>query len=936
MFFIKMDKDNSSQNNSRSLSRKRFANKTLRILNLNQNNLKKNSILNISDRTSKEQDKLNKKCSFTRLITSSVLTKKPYLISRKPKINIKNNNCNPYSLLSISNEYINSHRTITKQYKSSSTINTKDTNLSNCKNIKMKFHQYKSSNNILTNTCENANNNINKNNYLITTNNNNNSSLNFLYSINLKSYQRTKFKKRDNNNNYYFFVNNSINIQKNSIIPKTRIFFHNHNDKNNKINFKTIKNSRSYNTIVTGMKKQKNELLNNNSSFGAKKIKKSPKNSQTSPDNSLKENIKFKNRNNANSIRMSKNEMIHKRNYIIVRNNLAKNNNNINSNNITNYNNSINTNVQRRNINRYLLNIQKPNKLIRPNSGDNNLIINLNLDNKNSKVMYNNKKIIKRNIERQKNKEKRLRKNKSHKDTIEITFDNCMNNKKTNVGYPVKAVIYNKTDTNENINQEKENIISLEKDIKKDSKKKKMIILSNKYVEVLEKINKDNVKKITNEAETNKHHNNLKNIKTGTYDLNIPTQMIHNRKINIDKNNKCINKNNRSKSKSLRNSKVIKFKENVKRIREIRKKKRLLISFKNKNKVELMGIKEIFSNFCKIDYYNKCKTPKENNYYNSKFKNFNFLTISKKITKTQQISTDKLFMPNMKDKFQLNKNIFNPQYNYEYINDILENLLIEENNYFEKINMNLANNEENKFAISPESRKFFINSLINIQDVLSIREQTLFLTVQIFDRYINEILAKEGNIVEENLDIVIVCSLIIAAKREEIKLYSMADYLNLLPEKYTLKDVIEQEFKILAKLKFELLTPNALNFYEIFATKCKFDKTQMFKGLYLLNIAMMDSNMLQIPSSLIAYSVVKIISKANCEGLIDKINNNYECQGIIKDIKIIPIFKDDEIIDNLCNFIRYTQKNLKDSAFKSIIGKFNKPSRHFVSSCVDF
>ena len=920
-----MDIDKSSTNNSRSFSRKRYENKNFRILNLNLKNYRPKSILNISNRAGTEHHRLNQKFSFTRIISSSLLSKKPYLISRKSKNNIKKNIINSHPLLSIQNEYSNSRRVIFKPYKSISTMNSKNDNLSNIKNKKIKFHKYKSSNNLLSNTNEIIN---NKNNCILTSNNNN--SLNFLYSINFKNCQKTRIKKNDDNNNYYFFVNNSINIQKNSIIPKTRIFFHNPNNKNNKINFKTIKNSRSYNTIFKRMKRPKNLKFNQNySSFATIKTKKSPKNRKISSDVSLKVDINPKKNSNANCIRISKKNITYKKNYIGGKNNLIKSNNNLNSDNITYFNNNINTNIQQRNINKYVINNQKPNKLNMSNSRDNNIKNNISRDRKNSKIKNNNQK-IKNNIEHKENKKKILKNNNSHKNTIEISLDNCIN-KKSNARHPEKTINYNKTDNT----QEKDNIILITKNIRKNPRGYKMKNLSNKYARTLDKISKNSDKKIPDETVTNERNNNINNIKTETNDIIISTQIIHNRKINIDKNSKYNNRSNKSKSKSLKDIKKNNSKENVKKIREVRKKKKLLISFKNNNNVKLFSIKEIFSNFCKIDNYNKCKTPNGNKYYNTQFKNFNFLKISKKITKTQQISTEKLFMPTMKDKFQLNKNFLNPQYNFEYINDILENLLIEENNYLEVINMGAINIDDNKFSISPDSRKFFINSLINIQDVLSIKEQTLFLTVQIFDRYINEILAKEGNIIEENLDIVIVCSLIIAAKREEIKLYSMSDYLNLLPEKYSLKDVIEQEFKILKKLNFEILIPNALNFYEIFATKCKFDVIQMDKGLYLLNVALMDSNMLQIPSSLISYCIVKIVGNGNCEGIVDKIRDKYESEGIIKEIKILPVFKDNELIDNLCNFIRYIQKLLKESPFKSVIDKFNTPSRHFVSFCID-
>ena len=285
-----------------------------------------------------------------------------------------------------------------------------------------------------------------------------------------------------------------------------------------------------------------------------------------------------------------------------------------------------------------------------------------------------------------------------------------------------------------------------------------------------------------------------------------------------------------------------------------------------------------------------------------------YLNISTRFNKTEE-KLDFLNRKTMQNNEDANQRLYkkiknNPQYSFEYINEILKNILIEENQYFEKIHLDSFNiNTNYRYYINPESWKFFINSLINIQNLLFFDEHTLFLTVQIFDKYISEVLYKEtnNNIIEENLDIVIVTSLIIACKREEIKLYCMKDFLNLLPDKYSIKDLIKQDKDILYKFNFNILLPNSLNFFELFSVICKLNNIQKNKGLYLLNIILLDCYLLKIPPSLIAFCVIKNICKKNIKtNILNRIINKYNVGNKYKEIKILTIMKDYNMVDNIC------------------------------------
>ena len=399
--------------------------------------------------------------------------------------------------------------------------------------------------------------------------------------------------------------------------------------------------------------------------------------------------------------------------------------------------------------------------------------------------------------------------------------------------------------------------------------------------------------------------------------------------------NKKYNSRNRINKGNISNSFILN--ENLKKIREERKKRsNISIASFNAKKInshlKLQELKTIFHNFYNTEKKQllSYKTPKAK--YPSIFNGLNYLNISQRFNKTEEKKNEENdIKTKLHDKI---KN--NAQYLIEYTDEILQNLLIEENEYFEAINFDSFNiNNSFRYCINPESWKFFINSLINIQEVLYFDEHTLFSTIQIFDKYISEILYKEQKekINEENLDIVIVTSLIIASKKEEIKLYPMKDYLNLLPDKYSIKDLIGKENDILCKFNFNLFTPNILDFFELFWIICKLDNMQRSKGLYLLNIIPLDCYLLKIPPSLLAFCVIKIISKNNLKKyLLSKISRRYIKDKINKEVKVLKIINENNIINNICQYIQYIEQNMKLSNYDSAIKKFNTMKYNYAPS----
>ena len=535
----------------------------------------------------------------------------------------------------------------------------------------------------------------------------------------------------------------------------------------------------------------------------------------------------------------------------------------------------------------------------------NSLIMNNCQRTKSTKLNFiaENDKKIKKNISKRnviKNNSKTYSKNQNENRIINITIDNSVNNIINNI------MSFNKQNSDLFYNDFK-----YYKYISRNKNSKALFV--NLQSECIKKSKSSKV-------------NNCKNFMTkNNLSSNITIKGI--------KKTKALVCQPKSKPKKKTNTLKIQ-KENLKKLHEENKKQNLIISKKNNNK-ELMCIKEIFSNFTKRKKNDDDQyiTPK----MFSKFENFNLLNFSGRLNKTEEKNLEFTTKnENKNDKNNIKYDILkNPNYNYEYLDDIYRNLLIEENNYFDELgNDNFNINDKN--CIKLESWKFFINSLINIQNVLKFNEHTLFLTSQIFYRYISNVLVqKTTNIIEENLDIVIVTSLIIASKKEELQLYSIKDYLNLLPDKYTSKDLVKTEYEILSGFNFNLLLPNLLDFFEIFTIKNKLNKVQQSRGLYLLNTILLDINIVQIPPSVVAYAIMNIVSKKYLN--INKFNIDYKTsKGENKKIKILNVMKDQEMINCLCDFIRYIEKNIKESSYNAPVNKFNTIDYYYASSYANF
>ena len=317
----------------------------------------------------------------------------------------------------------------------------------------------------------------------------------------------------------------------------------------------------------------------------------------------------------------------------------------------------------------------------------------------------------------------------------------------------------------------------------------------------------------------------------------------------------------------------------------------------------------------------------------------------KLLLKNKKIDLDKnTFIKNNK---HLNNNDIeyintNPENVKEYTDEILINLLIEEKLFNEKKKMILNTDILNNYGINPVIRSCLIDSLIGLQDTFKCCDKTIFITIKIFDNYISSIISgnnPNSKIEDSDLDIIIVSCFLIASKMEESFIYHLTDYLSILSDKYNTAYLTNIEYNILKYYNFEAFEPNSLDFFEIFSSLYELDEKTKKKGISFLIAILLNVDLSQIPSSVIAFSVLYLVCKKEFDIIANKIDNlfynlnkwsdwnskNYKDKEkneiLFKYKKLIEPLKKEKNLKEISDMILYFKENIPKTEFINIIKK---------------
>ena len=777
--------------------------------------------------------------------------------------------------------------------------------------------------------------------------------------------------KNKNNNKYIQYNKLNTSRLKNKNINKINKFNNNYNNNKKFENSERFSSNKNINesTNISFIKKLENKFnylninLNNWNNINNTTICNNNQNNtqnitipthiNTFSDHSLiyKKKIKNKFMNKHNDIYSSKN-LINSNNNIIILNNISMNNlNNISFDYLTKI-----KKIKNNNSYNNFEPIKKRLCIYFSKEKDNNILeINKRLEKK--KEYYNNQKRIHKkkdnykkinrikeqnlngfNLKQIKNKKPKKDLNKNHKFISHNKINSSINfNHHSKINIPKEHIhkhnhsnnfniMINTNKINDNIanfinknystlnnNQLMGNIIKNLKDKLKKRKEKPKI-----------KSEQISPKKIIYKKQKNaKNINNLNQIKPFRHSHHIKKKIIKDN--NKEKN--VLNEFNNYFNKRKKNRKNCLSDLNEKVIEEIK-------SYKNTSNTELKKGKESskksFKSFSIDDKIvhkkGKLKIIKKEKKFLNILNNLNE-SLDKNQKYIKKTITD-VFNPteneNMNQEENSNKIYSNPQHAEEYTTDIIESLLEEEDYYFNKkkyINPYYLENEDSE--LTPEMRTIVVDWLVLIHSkIFKFQENTLFLTVQIFDRYLSKV-----DLNTEQAELLLYTSFMLASKYNEIDYINMQEALKLSHDKFTKEKIIKMESEILNKLDFEILAPTMCEFFILFASFINLNQTKINHGLYILNIILVDYHMLKYPNFILAFAVIKLITKKENEKLVELIENLLKEK---KYEKFLSIFNK-EGYGKICKKIKLLYFAFLETKYKNIKEKFAEKEYNYVS-----
>lgn len=183
--------------------------------------------------------------------------------------------------------------------------------------------------------------------------------------------------------------------------------------------------------------------------------------------------------------------------------------------------------------------------------------------------------------------------------------------------------------------------------------------------------------------------------------------------------------------------------------------------------------------------------------------------------------------------------------------DLYESLILEERSHIPCFGY-----MQSQTDINEKMRAVLIDWLSEVHLKFNLFPETIFLTVNIIDRYLSK-----KTILKNHLQLCGVAALLIACKYEEIYCPDLSDLVYITDKAYSKDEIIFMEKEILKTLNYEITVPTAVKFYDLLAVNFAFDETEFHLGRYFLEIFLMDYRVNKYQASLVACAVVYLVLK---------------------------------------------------------------------------
>mmetsp|Transcript_5542 Transcript_5542/g.8642 ORF Transcript_5542/g.8642 Transcript_5542/m.8642 type:complete len:406 (-) Transcript_5542:138-1355(-) len=183
----------------------------------------------------------------------------------------------------------------------------------------------------------------------------------------------------------------------------------------------------------------------------------------------------------------------------------------------------------------------------------------------------------------------------------------------------------------------------------------------------------------------------------------------------------------------------------------------------------------------------------------------------------------------------------------EYATEIYEHLFRKEKQLQPR-----AEYMESQADITGRMREILIDWLIEVHMKYRLRPETLFLTVNLLDRYLSL-----ASVPRRILQLVGVVAMFVASKFEEISPPEAHDFVYVTDNAYTKEDLFSMECTMLTALNFQVVVPTTLNFMDRLQRVNCCDGAHRELVQYIVEIALLDVRMIRyLPSHLAAAALL--------------------------------------------------------------------------------
>ncbi|XP_031498176.1 G2/mitotic-specific cyclin-2-like [Nymphaea colorata] len=153
--------------------------------------------------------------------------------------------------------------------------------------------------------------------------------------------------------------------------------------------------------------------------------------------------------------------------------------------------------------------------------------------------------------------------------------------------------------------------------------------------------------------------------------------------------------------------------------------------------------------------------------------------------------------------------------------------------------------------INHRMRAILVDWLIEVHHKFDLRHETLFLAVNLIDRYLSV-----ENVMRKSLQLVGITGMLLACKYEEVYVPALEDFVIISDRAYSREDVLKMERSILNTLQFSLSVPTPFVFMRRFLKAAESETKLEMVAFYLIELCLVEYQMLKFPPSMLSAAAI--------------------------------------------------------------------------------